>query len=66
MAHDPITAPTVDVAPHREPVFRRLEQLAAAAAKLVPGRFIMRALARHRATFQKWPNRPPQVTARDR
>ena len=34
--------------------------------KLVYIEVIMRALARHRATFQKWPNRPPQVTARRR
>jgi len=34
--------------------------------KLVYIEVIMRALARHRATFQKWPSRPPQVTARSR
>jgi arylsulfatase A-like enzyme len=34
--------------------------------KLVYIEVIMRALARHRATFQKWPSRPPQVTARNR
>jgi arylsulfatase len=34
--------------------------------KLVYIEIIMRALARHRGTFQKWPNRPPQVTARGR
>ena len=34
--------------------------------KLVYIEIIMRSLARHRATFAKWPNRPPQVTARGR
>ena len=34
MAFDPITSPTVDVAPNREAVFRHSEQIAATTAKL--------------------------------
>ncbi len=34
MGFDPITSPTADVAPNREPVFRHAEQIAAATAKL--------------------------------
>ena len=34
MAHDPITAATATLAPHREPAFRHVDDIAAAWAQL--------------------------------